>query len=445
MRHELLFRYLVIAMIMSPNVLVAQEIIGKVIDSYTKADTTHCTLEVKKALVPGKNISLSDGNTVIVGEQLGEKDGIYYYDASAIGKPKIQPGTDVLNEEVKSFIKGKQMFLKLERKTTFAPKKYGEITAVQKDRALIDRGSLHEVDKRDLYAIYDAQGKYKGMIELRGIGDFQSSGKIYHTLEDINRNVTVEPGDKVKYLGQRKLFGLGLVVGAQLFAGKIKLQSFDTATPTYEVNGQIKSYQVVVKTHESTPVSYGGGLLWSLTFKDGWGVEVLFGGYFNRLENNFILLRELNNERNEIDVIGIDESGTQLNKGSIGWRYEHFIIAPIILKKNFLYPRMISPFIGIGVAYSALDYEVSRLIPQVLEVSPELKYYLPNIRGTQITRNKRKNGLIPVFTYGIDLFPGRFFRLRLDAKYFWTPDLETDIGTLRTRGWTYSLGFITAW
>src|SRR3989344_3502141 len=148
-KYPLVFTFLFMGVL--PNGFAQEEIVGKVIDVYVKGDVTHCTLEVRKPLVPGKNISLSNGDTIVVDEQLGEKNGIYYYAASAVGKPKISVGTDVFGAEVKGFIKGKEIYLKMERKSTFAPKKFGEVTAVQNDRALVDKGSLHEVRERDLY------------------------------------------------------------------------------------------------------------------------------------------------------------------------------------------------------------------------------------------------------------------------------------------------------
>lgn len=48
-------------------------------------------------------------------------------------------------------------------------KKNAVVTVVEGDKILINRGSLHEVDKRDIYKIYDVHGKYKGMLELRGV------------------------------------------------------------------------------------------------------------------------------------------------------------------------------------------------------------------------------------------------------------------------------------
>ena len=425
----------------------SQTVVGKVIDSYSQNETTYVTLEVYKTLVVGQNIFLSNGATMVAGELLGEKEGIFYYNASTLQKIIIPIGTDVVMEESNAVNRRKHMFLKLERKTTFAPKKREEITAVQKDRALVDKGSLHEVRERDLYRIYDSRGKYKGMLELRGVGDFQSSGKLYHTLEEKYRKLNIQQGDTVKYAGQRKLFGIGLMVGKHLSLPKLSVTSFDSATVQSEYRGQSKNIEVVLESREDVPKSNGGGLLWTLTFPDGWGAESLFGAYFGEASIGNFSLKRVDVNGTVKDFIVVPEN-TPVGFGSAGIKSERYkitILAPTLLRKNFFFPRAISPYIGAGGFYFEGEYEISRVSTQIPKEA--IEFLFPNnfLHGVQLSRSAKKTGVFPVFSYGVDLFPARFFHMRFDAKYFMTPDLTTDLGYVRTRGWVYSVGLITAW
>lgn len=394
--------------------VLAEEVIGKVIDSYVKNDVTHCTIETRQTLVSGNNISLANGVTLTVGELMGDKDGVYYYAATAEGKQKVPVGTDVFGREVKSFIKNKEAFIRLERKTTFAPKKYGEVTAVQNDRAMIDKGSLHEVRERDLYAVYDSSGHYKGKIEMRGVGDFQSSGKMYASLEDIGRSDKIEPGDKVKYLGQRKLFGLGLVGG----------------------------YAIHLKP-QGNP--YGGGLLWSLTFPDGWAAEVLFGGYAEQVKSDSGIKPVTLTDSNGVPQTYISvftDAGNFLGYAYSGDAYDIKIFAPIMIKKFFFYPRIISPSVGVGAAFMTAEYEAQRTS---IESIGSKQYYPTYIQGNVYRASTKKETLFPIFSAGFTLFPGYFCQVRADAQYFMTPDLDLGFAKLETRRFYYTFGVSTNW
>lgn len=386
----------------------SEETIGKVIDSYIKGDVTHCTLETNRTLVSGRNISLSNGVTVVVGEKLGEKDSVYYYEASVMGKPKIPRGTDVFNKEIEEFIKEKEVFLKLERKSTFIPKQYGEVTAIQDNRVLIDKGSLHEVRERDLYAVYDSSGRYKGKIEMRGLGDFQSSGKMYHSLGDINRGAPVQPGDKVKYLGQRKLFALG-------FVGNY------------------------VKPLREGTNAYGGGLTWNLTFPDGWGAEVLFGGSFEQLKSDS---KSAFKYPLGFYAPVITNDGVFSGTNQTGDAYTLVTIAPIMVKKHFFYPRNISPFLGVGGAYFRSEYQAVRIIINSVEQN---SFNQTVIRGSVFSGSMTKESFFPIFSGGITLFSGKFLQFRMEAQYHMTPDMDLGFATLETKRFIYTFGFSTGW
>jgi hypothetical protein len=79
---------------------------------------------------------------------------------------------------------------------------------------------------------------------LAGIGDHQSIGRLY-----AGTKKEVEPGDTVKFLGQRKFFGLG-----------------------------------VYTTYMADSARNMPGLLWWWTFTDGWGLKWMWVGYSGFLD-----------------------------------------------------------------------------------------------------------------------------------------------------------------
>lgn len=365
--------------------------LGKAIAVFGDRNTTKIVLETRQPLIPGRQIYLGpDRIAVTVGELLSKTEQLFYYGASVPGKSKVENGDEINLDGprtegtgTRSLSTPSALTLQIKEHYTFEQKRRGEVTAVQGDHAMIDRGSLHEVRDRDIYRIYDGNGRYKGLIELRGVGDMQSSGKLYNALEDFHRDaLRTVPGDRVVFAGQRKLFGLG-------FVGGVKSKRND-----------------VGDTHET---NFGGGLLWNVTFPDGWGAEVLFGAYIldgkARMPSNSGLVVE-NIERRAL------------------------FIAPIWAKKNFFYPSAISPFLAAGLSF----------------FNGQNKYTYTNFAGGASTDETRKvSTVVPVLGAGIEFFPGRFFRPRFDVRYFAGPKITANGNVFYTESVFYSFGFLTTW
>jgi len=128
------------------------------------------------------------------------------------------------------------------------------VLSAYKERVQIDRGSLHEVRERDIYAVYGADGKLKAKIEASALGDRESVGKIYS-----EKGIKIEPGDRVVHLGQRKFFGFGVHYG---------MSRWDF-TDTEQGNKSKSVYKFIT----------GGGLLYSWVFPGGWTMQWLWGTY----------------------------------------------------------------------------------------------------------------------------------------------------------------------
>lgn len=361
----------------------------KVIASFHDRQSTKLIIESRQPLVSGRPVYIGPERiTASLGDLLSRSDPAYYYGAVIAGKKDIPSGTEVsldgpTGEIPPTLLKDpKVQSFKLSERYTFDQKRLGEVTAMQGDRAMIDRGTMHEVQERDLYRVYDSSRHYKGMLEIHGMGDFQSSGRLYNRFEDFNRRAAyTAPGDRVEFVGQRKLFALG-VVGA--------------------VNSS--SQKILNRTEES----FGAGLLWNVTFQDGWGAEVFFGLFsrggsgqssYGTFPNHII-------ETNEVDA--------------------KFVL-PIWLKKNFFYPSTVSPFLAAGFSFlrGTNSYETMGSIAS--------------------STDKRVFTVVPMLGGGVEFFPGRFFRPRLEVRYFNGPTLRAGPTSFRTESVFYGAGFATSW
>lgn len=271
----------------------ASESIGKVVDSYSKETTTYMMLETNRLLNTSQTVYLQGGIPIVVREvmSISEKEGINYYRAYSPEKLRVLPGEAVYLDSPAPGQKSK--LPDFERSAIFMKKKHGNVTLVEGNKIMINRGSLHDVDKRDVYMIYDANGKAKGQVELYGIGDFLSTGKAYKSIEYMGASAPIEPGDKIQFMGNRKILGLGVILSRA--AG----QSVQDGSEDY------------VK---------GVGLLSSIYFRNGWSLDWLIGQFSKKLRptGSHVVYVDLN--------------------------------APLVLKKSFYYPGTISPFLGLGVA-----------------------------------------------------------------------------------------------
>lgn len=362
----------------------------KVIASFNDRQSTKLIIESRQPLVSGRPVYIGPERiTASLGDLLSRSDPVYYYGAVIAGKKDIPSGTGVsldgpTGELPPTLLKDpKIQSFKLSERYTFDQKRLGEVTAMQGDRAMIDRGTMHEVQERDLYRVYDSSNHYKGMLEIHGMGDFQSSGRLYNRLEDFNRRaVWTAPGDRVEFVGQRKLFALGVV-------GAVR-------------NGRQK---ILNRSEEA----FGAGLLWNVTFQDGWGAEALFGVY-SRGGNAEMTSGTFPNqvyEKNEVDA--------------------KFIL-PIWFKKNFFYPSTVSPFLAVGASFlrATNSYQA--------------------ISSTSVSDEEKKIfTVVPVLGGGIEFFPGRFFRPRIEIRYFKAPALRAGASTLYMESVFYGAGVATSW
>jgi hypothetical protein len=382
--------------------------IGKVITSFTRNNRTTLVLETRVPLVSGASVYVGDGIRAIVDDKLSysttpsassapknsdEKSSVslpnpaseatvYYYGATIAGIQEI-PKDALVHTEAST--PASYLQIKMEEHYTFESKKDATVTARQGDRVMMNKGSLNEVADRDIYEVYGSSGQYKGLVEMRGVGDFQSSGVLYNRLEDIHREaLNTEVGDKLVFAGQRKLFGLGIVAGAQ-------------------------SHDATLYTKKE--VSGGGGLLWSLTFLDGWGAEILFGLYARNGKDDQIL------------------SNAPLNYADEELHHAAYFCAPMWVKKNFLYPGVVSPFVAAGFSVMTAENLHRITANGIQEISGDRTVTTP----------------VPVYGVGIEFFSGRFFRPRIEARYFEGPRINAGNNSFLTSSVFYSAGFLSTW
>ncbi|MBI4425647.1 MAG: hypothetical protein HY554_18090 [Elusimicrobia bacterium] len=357
----------------------------RVLESFRKGYGTRLILQSKQALVTGQGVYVGVQEIpATLGDLLSVAGGLYYYVASASGKVDVKAGDRVLLQRTRKLNLPAFLAFSIKEGFAFDQKHVAEVTAVQGDRAMIDRGTLHEVHERDLYRIFDSSGGYKGLLEVRGIGDLQSSGLLHNRWEDRRpRALETRPGDAAVFVGQRRLLGLGLMGGSQL--GRTQtLYAFDH--------------------------SNGGGILWNITFYNGWGLEVLFGVY--RIAGG--------------DATWNRQTGNQY-QSQVDERIAEFM-APTWLKKNFFYPSICSPFAAAGFTY--------------LQAKHRFDHLVPTSTGEEI---KLRKGLIPVLGAGIEFFPVRFFRPRFEVRHFFGPRVIARGNIFRTESTFYSVGVMTAW
>lgn len=379
---------------------------AKVLTAYTRNNTTKLVIESNGPLVSGRNVYVgSKAVPVTVDELLSRTENDYYYNASASGK------LDINRDDIVNFEQPKAPFVlpipgvvtvAIKEHYTFEQKDKGEITAVQGDRAMIDRGSLHEVRERDLYKIYDPAGKYKGLLELRGIGDYQSQGKVYTPLSQRlrHRDVPARIGDRVTFAGQRKLFGLGCQGGVRtsndVFLGKAEQ-------------------------------SFAGGLIWDLTFPAGWGVEMLFGTYGRSADASY-------NAAFGPGVFPPFNNSPRLSY-EIDRNVSTYYIAPIWLKKNLFYPSVVSPFVAVGLSFVRVRNHYKAV-------------FLDRANGlNDFTSEETKNAntVAPTLGLGVEFFQARFFRPRLEVRYFNGPRVTAAGNTYATDSIYVSAGFLSTW
>lgn len=178
------------------------------------------------------------------------------------------------------------------RKALQKGKKWGTVRRVEGRLVEIDKGAVHKIHERDVYVVHDSSGRYKSKLEVEAIADAVSIGTSY------GQKKNIEPGDTVKFRGQRKLLDLGLIYG-------------------FSETGSGNNYS-------------GLGMIWQYNLRSGWGFEFL-GTYFTRASL-----------RSQPSVYDRKKVNIPLSLG---------------VRKYFYYPFWVSPFVGLGGSYSKIEYE----------------------------------------------------------------------------------------
>lgn len=370
----------------------------KVIAVYPDRNTTKLVIESRQPLISGTLMYAGPRELqVTLGDLLARSGDLAYYSASTPGKAPIKEGDAVIPRQRRVLDTPSPLRLKIEETYTFEQKRFGEVTAVQDGRAMIDRGTLHEVRERDLYKVLDSSGATKGFLEIRGIGDLQSSGVLYNRMEDRRpRALSTAPGDRTVFIGQRKLMALGFLGGFS----PIRREEFGKKEKTE-----------------------GLGLAWDLMFKNGWGVELLFGAY-QRVMYAGKLLVEHTPPAREV---------TSLEKFDMKVIY----YAPFVVKKNFFFPSTVSPFVLLGgsVVESSISFHHQHVNPNIF----------PNSTLVDQTWTDSATTVAPVFGGGVDFFPARLIRPRFDVRWFAGPTLHAGRKHLNTEMLTLSFSLFSAW
>lgn len=368
----------------------------KIIAAYIDRNTTKLVLESHTPLVSGSFVYGGEKEVPITLDDLLSRSGdLYYYSASTPGRQRLGDRDRVVTSRSRRIETPSVLRLKIEESYNFEEKRYGEVTAVQEGRAMIDRGTLHRVRERDVYRVFDDSGSFKGLLEIGGIGDLQSSGTLYNRFLDRKRRVsTTEPGDRVVFAGQRKLFALGLMGATSL------------------------SPSGVLSATESI---YGGGLAWDIMFRDGWGFEIVFGA------NQKIL--SANRETETIVPIAT----RHIDRQRVESRIVHF--APLVLKKNLFFPAVVSPFLVAGGSVYRATLSYSRVF--VVQGGPG--------QTTTFNYEDSRVGFSPIFGGGLDFFPARLIRPRIDARWYAGPKLKAGHITMPTQTLYLSMSIFTAW
>ncbi|MBI4739640.1 hypothetical protein HY772_08955 [Candidatus Woesearchaeota archaeon] len=267
--------------------------IGRVIGTRQEAATAYMLLEVHQMLSPSQTVFLQGNIPVVVREMMSirEIEGIYYYRAYSLNNPRVITGESVFSRPISQ----ESRMQEFEEEVLFRKKKQAQIILTKGKKAAINKGSLHDVDKRDIYKVVDSKGQSKGFVELYGVGDFMSIGNIQYPGEYLGQREPVALGDQAKFIGNRKVLGFGLM-------HMLNVKKAENPRPG---SGAEKSL--------------GDNLLWSVILKKGWAVEA-----------------------------GLGASMVKLYPAGVNFVEFNFTY-PAWLRKSFFYPGLISPFLVLGL------------------------------------------------------------------------------------------------
>lgn len=382
--------------------------IGKVENSYKRGKSTIVSIKVNTKLPIATVVYISKEFPATVEQMYHEEEGFYFYEAEIAGKGEVKP------EEIVYAIgerKGIEVYLRLEKeREIFIPKKEGKVISAYKERVHIDRGSLHEVKERDIYAIYGADGKRKAKIEASGIGDREAIGNIFS-----QKKIKIEPGDRIVHLGQRKYFGLGI---------------------SYVYEPRKRSQEEKEQGFEKAIFLEGGGLLWQWVFPGGIGFQWLWGMFNGNYEDPA-------GYGGTSYIYYPDRTVTKFEQKDK--RMDLFYSFPFWLKWNLFYPKWFSPYLGVGASFFSGSFTNTHIIEYYTT-------YKDPLRGGESSRqiladDEGKTGtalsLFPVI--GLELFPSELFHFFFDAKYFASPEIVGKKEKHRYRDWVFTTGITTNW
>ncbi|MDD5687228.1 MAG: hypothetical protein PHE88_05280 [Elusimicrobia bacterium] len=269
-----------------------------------------------------------------------DKDVDIYYRKEIITKePKKEEYLEYLLVELKkSLEKGK---------------KWGKIRRVEGKLVEIDKGSVHKVRERDVYIVYDSSMNYKGKVEIEAIADAISIGELYET------KIKIEPGDTIKFRGQRRRLEIGLINGFSDYYKDVRYLGF--------------------------------GMIWKYNLRGGLGFESVITD-FSRFKRESIYSEGMREDKEEREHINY----------TVG------------IRKYFYYPARISPYLGLGGSYItgvykyAIHYYIfnngnpdKNIQKDILKICP---YYLLGIQ------------LIPTEQLHIELDVRYFYGPRLNVE-----------------------------
>lgn len=227
-------------------------------------------------------------------------------------------------------------------------KKWGKVRRVEGKLVEIDKGAVHKVHERDVFIIYDSNMNYKGKVEIEAIADAISIGNSYEQKRKI------EPGDTIKFRGQRRFMEISLAFGDN-------------------------------RVREEDERYSGLGTFWKYNFRGGYGIDFLLS-FIEKIDNT--------------GEFGVNKSMLHNDLYKIS-----FCLGA---KKYFLFPSIVSPFIGSGISLSSLGYNYQEREQGIITKREELK----------------KNMVMPYFSSGVQLFSGQQVHVDLESRYFYGPKLD---------------------
>lgn len=261
-------------------------------------------------------------------------------------------------------------------------KKSGKVRRAEGKLVEIDKGAVHKVHERDVYIVYDSlTDKYVGKIEIEAIADAISIGESYE------QKRVIYPGDIIKFRGQRRFMEIGLLYGVSKFEGARRYS--------------------------------GLGTTWKYNLRGGWAADFLLS-FIEKVDDRSDLLYY----SEEYDDEGYLRAKYKRTKYADLYKI-YFCLG---VKKYFLFPSMVSPFIGSGISLLGLEHDYSEK-SEITTTGDKFK----------------KNIFLPYFTAGVQLFSGQPLHVDIEARYFAGPKLNAEPEPIKIRPIIFCTSVSFAW